>query len=184
MTPETIYIYIYIYIYTFFWHGKFWESSKYSEMSNVIKNTYKHWSQLFRVNFGWLKLLQGDKPLKNCHVNNGSSPGMVQASKYTFEWCPNKYIYIYLYLYIYIFFFFGGGGGVCLVNDPSSHRCSKTPLPLASQRLVAELSKGGGIVLDWVGPWRCWYKHQVDTSWFFYLQFLLTVSPRKQHCLP
>lgn len=45
-------------------------------------------------------------------------------------------------------FFFGGGGEVCLVNDRSSHRCSKTPLPLASQRLVAELSKGGGIVLD------------------------------------
>ena len=143
-------------------------------MSNAKKIYLTNTEKLFRVNFGWtffglVETTSGRQALWQLQCeqkrNAQGGPGLRDVQ---------TYIYIYKYIYIFLV------GEVCLVNDRSSDRCSKTPLPLASQRLVAALSKGGGIVLDWVGPWRCWYKHQVDTSWVFLPPVLSTVSLLKQ----
>ena len=95
-------IYIYIYIYVF-WHGKFWQSSKYYEMSNAKKIYLTNTEKLFRVNFGWtffglVETTSGRQALWQLQCeqkrNAQGGPGL-------------RDVQTYIYINIYIFFWWG-----------------------------------------------------------------------------
>ena len=196
-----------VYIYVFLTRkilGKFqilWDEQCY------YRNTYKHWTVVpsqFWMSYFWLLVLsfRATSP-EELHVNKRvvqawplpQNTHLNDVQTYTLQGInishlgKRKIIFKMSFFgdmlvpwRVYIFFWWGGE--VCLVNDRSSHRCSKTPtstgVPTAccgiveGRRDCARLSRALMLLIQT----SSWYKL------IFLPPVLSTVSPLKQHCLP